>query len=100
MGPLAEKYHHRSPLFQPLGGETRFPLADVSDESPLLRAAVRAAESGMTAIDDDVENAPREWAWLLEAAEDAANGVHVRPWRRVQNRHLQRALPFLPNVCA
>jgi hypothetical protein len=63
------------------GGETRFPLADAEDDSPLVAAATTAASSGFTAMRSDVDGAPREWGWLQDASEDPSRGVHVRPRR-------------------
>ena len=50
------------------GGETRFPLADLPEESPLVAAAVEAATIGLTAIKSDVQNMPAHFAMLQEAA--------------------------------
>lgn len=65
-----------------VGGETRFPLANVSKESPLREAAERLADIGVTAFSPAEE---QDWPPLAcrlalhAAAESNCCGLHVRP---------------------
>lgn len=67
-----------------IGGETRFPLLGAAEDSDLRAAAERLAGLGVTAFngDEDVEwppIAPRRI--LMDAAENSAIGLHVKPKR-------------------
>jgi hypothetical protein len=63
------------------GGETRFPLADIDEDSPLLSAASRALEQGYTTVTANMAGGPAEFRWLHDAADDPKLGVHVQPQR-------------------
>lgn len=63
------------------GGETRFPLAEISEGHPLIDIGKRAVHQGFSTIDPGAKDAPKEWGTLVDVANGHDLGVHIRPQR-------------------